>query len=372
MVPLQEQNNERHITSQLLNIWNKLTHDKMAHTPSLKNLRPEDIEEFRSNIVLFDLREKEKDPIIAFIGSNLTHDLPEDLTGKSIINIPSHSLARKMADHYLDAIPCKEVVLFDSKFIGSEKKTTSYQGILLPFSDDGNKIDSVIGGIIETAEENIETKTIPLKLTEKFIEQEQEVSTDFLEKMLKEYSKVLKSSGHRSRKSLYNALGNILDFYHITETMPKNYTALLKEHNLKSQKRAPFTPILKIVFGKAFDQTRLTEYSRALKLAYSKDISGKDFASFIKNMPGGIKGCVKASRAKNNPKIAQKIDTRNEILKNIPIINHFEDYISKNLIERSGYCIYLARKNKSHVEILKHVTIQNNLLEKLLNQVTDS
>ena len=63
------------------------------------------------------------------------------------------------------------------------------------------------------------------------------------------------------------------------------------------QARAPFTPIVKLVFGVTYDKTRLSEYATALAYAKRNNQIEITVRNFIETQAGGIKGCVAAERA---------------------------------------------------------------------------
>jgi hypothetical protein len=70
------------------------------------------------------------------------------------------------------------------------------------------------------------------------------------------------ASDQRSRAALYRALGQAYDFALAAEDDTDSYAELLDDAGLKIQARAPMTPIVKLVFGAAYDKTRLTEFRR--------------------------------------------------------------------------------------------------------------
>lgn len=99
-----------------------------------------------------------------------------------------------------------------------------------------------------------------------------------------------------NHQHLYGALATTLKLYEIGLDYPADIKSLLADQKLKVQERAPFTPLLKLVFGKDYDKTRLTEYAAALSYAWRQGISSDGLADYLKDVPGGIKGCVKEER----------------------------------------------------------------------------
>jgi len=70
---------------------------------------------------------------------------------------------------------------------------------------------------------------------------------------------------------------------------------------LTVQKRAPMTPIVKLVFGITYDKTRLTEYASALAFAKAQGLPSGELATYIESFEGGLKGLLKAARAAKRP-----------------------------------------------------------------------
>lgn len=166
---------------------------------------------------------------------------------------------------------------------------------------------------------------------------------------------------NRSRDSLYNILTAIYEFHATCETSPNAYAELVKEHDLKIQSRAPFTPILKICLGKDYDKTRLTEYAAALGIARYMNIDIDEFHAFIKNFPGGIKGCVKEMRvirkhgASGNitARKTRSIEEAREILREMAPIASFrlKKVIVGNNIDE--FCLLLAKRDGHDINVLK-------------------
>jgi hypothetical protein len=83
------------------------------------------------------------------------------------------------------------------------------------------------------------------------------------------------------------------------------------------QERAPFTPVVKLVFGADHDKTRLTEYASAMAHAQRHGIGKGGLALFLSQAPGGLKGVVHAERRlrrEESGKTGALRDTPREVL----------------------------------------------------------
>jgi hypothetical protein len=107
----------------------------------------------------------------------------------------------------------------------------------------------------------------------------------------------VKAVDSRSRVALYDALDAAYRFFHAARQAPAAYDQLLTDRNLKLQTRAPFTPVVKLVFGQDYDKTRLTEYAAAMNHAEREGVPAGQLRSYIERFEGGLKGLVKAERA---------------------------------------------------------------------------
>src|SRR3546814_17651777 len=61
------------------------------------------------------------------------------------------------------------------------------------------------------------------------------------------------------------------------------------------------TPVVKLVFGAAYDKTRLAEYACVLGHAKEEGLRRGALAAYLDRYPGGLKGLVKDARARRKP-----------------------------------------------------------------------
>ena len=117
----------------------------------------------------------------------------------------------------------------------------------------------------------------------------------------RESAEVCKQADGRSRVALYRALAMAYDFAVATKRVPDEYAEILDDAGVKSQARAPMTPIVKLVFGIDYDKTRLTEFAAALSYAERENVDFGDFQEFVEQADGGLKGLVAAERKARRP-----------------------------------------------------------------------
>ncbi|WP_417613638.1 hypothetical protein [Parasphingorhabdus sp.] len=339
---------ERRMHVRAYNFWAGMLGERLF--PSVEELSPESDPDFGPNSVLLDFTNGIENPTIQFLGQALREECEIDVAITAVADVPARSLLSRITDHYLQIIANQAPIGFEAEFINQRGSTIMYRGILLPFSTDDETIDFIYGVInwkevaadathLEIEGEmsaamlsaparivagpvwadgphagNLDNQDLPphLELTsEQAIDPHREVPVvDDLDEdaSLVDWLSIARDSAdnaahceQRSRAALYAAIGRAYDFYLMTERYPDQYKLLLEESGLTVQKRAPMTPIVKLVFGPRYDKTRLTEYAAALKYAARQGMEKGSFAEFIEQHDGGLKAIVHAERDARRP-----------------------------------------------------------------------
>jgi len=251
--------------------------------PSIKNLQGDKVSAFRPQSFLMDVRDV-KNPTILYVGESFegcSGGRPEK--GIGLLSLGDASFFKQVCVRYTDVLTDKDLVNFEGVFVDSQSRGMAYYGCLLPMSDSDTAIDYIYG-VIGWSDDTSMDQSVK----------------DALENLLEECrlrASSLRGISGRSRDTLYDILSDCLMFYSASAHAPKVYHAILKKEKITAQRRAPMTPILKLILGKDFDKTRLTEYAAALSYATKSGINAKELPQFLKDIPGGIKGCVLAERA---------------------------------------------------------------------------
>ena len=210
-------------------------------------------------------------------------------------------------------------------------------------------------------------------------EEENELSVAELKATLKQVTGYIKkedANHNRSRDSLYNILTAIYEFHRTCESSPESYDEIVNEAGLKVQSRAPYTPVLKICLGKDYDKTRLTEYAAALGIAKYMDVEVDEFHDFIKNFPGGIKGCVKEMRiirkhgASGNvmARKTKSVEEARAILRDMAPIASFrlKKVIVGNNVDE--FCLLLAKRDGHDINVLKIIDDKFTKLDPIIKR----
>ena len=325
---------ERRMQVRAYNFWTAQLNDK--NYPSIEELDPEGVQDFREFSVLLDFTSGIENPSIPFVGEKLRDEcgLGNDIT--YLDQVPARSLLSRITDHYLQIIANRAPIGFEAEFVNERGVSIMYRGILLPYSSDDDTIDFIYG-VINWKEGANSDLSAPLQLE---VEQalaaapprqehvpvwadgptaghldegeaeELVLHSDFAVEPQPDESSSLADWLHaaricaegardcdlRGRDALYQAVGRAHDFALVAARNSDDYAELLSDAGLVVQERAPFTPIVKLVFGAGYDKTRLTEFATALQFADRNSVPMGELTAVLSGYDGGLKGIVAAER----------------------------------------------------------------------------
>lgn len=359
---------ERRMQVRAYNYWASLLADRAY--PSVEDLDL-DGADFGPHSVLLDFTAGVENPGLAFLGDRLREESQIDEDVHYISQIPGRSLLSRLTDHYLQIIANRAPIGFEAEFVNDRGVTIMYRGILLPFSSDDDTIDFIMGVInwkeavpadeaeelqlsVEQALRSAAPLTAPVPVwadgpdsghfdddavpgfaalddaleihagAESVAVIDEDAAgpgddadlADWLA-LARETAERALAADSRSRGALYQAVGKAWDFVLAAEQQPDAFVALLDEAGLKAQDRAPMTPVVKLVFGAAYDKTRLAEYACALGHAKEERVGRGEFAAYLDRYPGGLKGLVKDARARRKPanESSERPDEKLEVLR---------------------------------------------------------
>ena len=334
---------ERRMQVRAYNFWTAQLNDK--NYPSIEELDPSSVEDFRDYSVLLDFTSGIENPSIEYLGEKLRSEcgLSDDVS--YLDQVPSRSLLSRITDHYLQIIANRAPIGFEAEFINDRGVNIMYRGILLPYSSDDDTIDFIYG-VINWKEAVAVEIAAPLQLeveqalaaapprqehvpvwadgpTAGHLDDEKEVEdldhvidelelgesyalaesqpdensslADWLD-AARQSADSARDADMRTRDALYQAIGRAHDFALVAAKHPADYAELLNDAGLVAQERARFTPIVKLVFGVGYDKTRLTEFATALQFADRNAVPMGGLADILSKHDGGLKGIIAAER----------------------------------------------------------------------------
>ena len=122
-----------------------------------------------------------------------------------------------------------------------------------------------------------------------------------------------RNSEDRTRGALYAAVGRAYDFSLEAQANPEAFAELIQDAGMSVQERAPMTPIVKLVFGSAYDKTRLTEYAAVLSHAHRVGVERGALGGYLAQAEGGLKGIVQAERRARKEEAGQPVEDTDTI-----------------------------------------------------------
>ncbi len=180
----------------------------------------------------------------------------------------------------------------------------------------------------------------------------------------RESAEVCKQADGRSRVALYRALAMAYDFAVASKRVPEEYADILDDAGVKSQARAPMTPIVKLVFGVDYDKTRLTEFAAALNYAERQGVDFGGFQQFVEEADGGLKGLVAEERKARRPdKPAEdKVEAGKSALRSAPYMPLAQ------LPTNQEFALVLTRRNSNGVHEVVELVADSSMLERALRR----
>lgn len=103
-------------------------------------------------------------------------------------------------------------------------------------------------------------------------------------------------TSERPHAALYAAIGQAYDFELATRRDPQGLAALLAGAGLVAQRRNPLVPLVRLVFGKTHDKTRVAEIAAALAHGRRLGLGRGALALHLARVAGGLKGVVAEER----------------------------------------------------------------------------
>jgi len=350
--------NEHRMHVRAYNYWVSLLQGRAY--PSIADLDPDNIADFGPHSVLLDFTGGIEDPAIQFLGAKLREESELDSSITRIAQVPSRSLLSRLTDHYLQIIANRTPIGFEAEFVSRRGFNTVYRGILMPFSSDHEHIDFIYGVINWKELVDAETQA---SLTAEVAAAVQpgsaapkagptwasgpsaQLDDNDPQGSMPDSASLADSDDYfagglpahlararqaaasvvvadtRSRFALYRALGAAHEFAAAAESNPADYTELLNAAGITRQARAPMTPVVKLVFGAAYDKKRLTEFAAVLAHARRCNVPAGALGDFLDMAEGGIKGIVAAERAQRRlPSLTVQVLSAAETLRGRPAL----------------------------------------------------
>ncbi|MEX0300477.1 MAG: hypothetical protein AB3N28_15495 [Kordiimonas sp.] len=331
---------ERRLHLRAFDYWHQLKGDK--DYPLFSDLRAEDLAPYKANSLLLEFNQN--GAVVRFLGEKVSVLVKAPITvGGYLKDFPDSTFAKALLDQFSEEQGRAKAAEFE--FVEDH---VDCRGIMLPFSNDGISPHFVM--VISNFRQN---------------EVVEEVESAALNDLVSAGQRAADGVAHNDRGnriSLYGALASALALYEEAVLSAAAYQALLDDAGLKAQKRAPFTPALKMVFGKTYDKTRLTEYAASLSFAVRNGVTSEGLVEFLTNTPGGIKGCVQQERSfKRGQSGTPEYNRHQEAMETL---RQAQTVAAEMLTTNKEFCLILARQTEDGgVELLGEADVGQTALD---------
>jgi len=331
---------ERRLHMQAFDYWHKLKASR--DFPLFAELRAEDLAPFKAHSLLMEFNQN--GTAIRFLGEDISAivDAPLEV-GSYLADFPASQFAQALLQQFEDVPARARAAEFE--FI---QEDLSCRGMMLPFSRDGGGAHFVM--VVASFRRTDSAKHLLPESTESTESpdgSDPSPNMDALNGLLNVGQRAADSIVHMdngNRASLYGALASALALYEGAQENLDAYAEILEETGLRTQVRAPFTPVLKLVFGADYDKTRLTEYAAAIAFAVRRGETSASLTDFLIAMPGGIKGCVQEERAYKRREAGTPAHNRQQ--KAEETLRHTPPVPLKDIAPNDEFCLILARRSR--------------------------
>lgn len=397
---------ERRMHVRAYNYWVSLLGGRAY--PSVDDLDLADSRDFGPHSVLLDFTVDPENAVIGWLGERLRAECDLAASVATIADVPARSLLSRLTDHHLQIIANRAPIGFEAEFQNARGNNAMYRGILLPFSSDGQTIDYIYGVInwkevatlttarvltaeldaslataaarpmvpvwadgpsaatIHAARVEDETEDVPEHSAEDGDQPQAEALVTSLSAARATAAAAL-TADTRSRGALYQALAQAYDFALLASARGGEYAALLSDARIAVQARAPMTPIVKLIFGRDYDKTRVTEFAAALSFAQRRGLPTGGMKLFLENFPGGLKAIVAAERRERRPEgKPERPDATRDAARALP------EQAYLNLPGEDEFVVLVARRiDANRVAIIGVAPDDRPLLDRALRHIVD-
>jgi hypothetical protein len=115
--------------------------------PARRDIDPIEMRRWLGNLLLVDFPPDPMQYRIRLDGVNLVQFYSNSREGKGVEALTSEEERRIVLPQYMTVLEKKQPAYYESEFVTSEGIVTSQRKLLLPLSEDGARVNMVLGGI---------------------------------------------------------------------------------------------------------------------------------------------------------------------------------------------------------------------------------
>jgi hypothetical protein len=115
--------------------------------PARRDIDPIEMRQWLGNLLLVDFPPDPMQYRIRLDGVNLVQFYTSSREGKGVEALTSEEERRIVLPQYMTVLERKQPAYYETQFVTSEGIVTSQRKLLLPLSEDGQRVNMVLGGI---------------------------------------------------------------------------------------------------------------------------------------------------------------------------------------------------------------------------------
>ena len=135
---------EQRMSRRLWEYWKTLRGGRQF--PSRAEFAVETVADLGQYGVTLELVNQESRPVFRFVGKALTQECGQDLTGRSLADAPADSVLAWVVTNYANVAEQQAPIGFEDESVDGNA-STKLRGILLPFSENGEQVDFIVGAV---------------------------------------------------------------------------------------------------------------------------------------------------------------------------------------------------------------------------------
>lgn len=136
---------ERRMVRRVLYHWERLRRGRTL--PAMRDVNPDRLPVDWTDCFAIPLAAAATDPPFDFVGRSLVLDCDRDLTDEPVSAVPPGTLFEKATGCLAEALAERRPVIREGAFVHRSGDRILYRTVLLPFGDDGETVDYLLGAV---------------------------------------------------------------------------------------------------------------------------------------------------------------------------------------------------------------------------------
>ncbi len=134
---------ERRRVRRLRHYWDRLRRGRAM--PAMHDVDPRALPVAWSDCFVLATAEDAREPTFVHVGNALTVDCGRRLSGEALSAVPATTLIDKATRGVAEVLATRAPLIVEGEFVHADGDTVLYRAIMLPFADDAEHVDHLLG-----------------------------------------------------------------------------------------------------------------------------------------------------------------------------------------------------------------------------------